>query len=174
MVIRLRATTPKFLLKQRQGWYAVLEIPKALRNYFGKVRFKQSLETDSLSVANSRVLPVVAEWKKQIAIAKGLEIGSDDELLATLALVRQDAQRHRSKGVPDYEIRMAQEQVAIAEYLGDKNEGGGPTTLYDAISVAHSDDVLLREHNSSIRQPLYAPTVIKSLSMSSSQAPISF
>ena len=113
---------PKFLLKQRQGWYAVLEIPKALRKHFGKVRFKQSLETDSLSIANSRVLPVIAEWKRRVAIAKGLEIGSDDELLATLALVRQDTQRHRSKGVPDYEIRMAQEEVAIAEYVGEKNE----------------------------------------------------
>jgi hypothetical protein len=86
---------PKFLLKQRQGWYAVLEIPKALRKHFGKVRFKQSLETDSLGIANSRVLPVIAEWKRQVAIAKGLEIGSNDELLATLALVRQDTQRHR-------------------------------------------------------------------------------
>ena len=137
---------PKFLLKQRQGWYAVLEIPTALRKHFGKVRFKQSLETDSLSIANSRVLPVIAEWKRQVAIAKGLEIGSNDELLATLALVRQDTQRHRSKGVPDYEIRMAQEEVALSEYLGDKNEGDGPTTLYDAISVAHGNEVLLREH----------------------------
>ncbi|MDA8999839.1 hypothetical protein N9J20_01150, partial [bacterium] len=137
---------PKFLLKQRQGWYAVLEIPKALRKHFGKVRFKQSLETDSLSIANSRVLPVIAEWKRQVAIAKGLEIGSNDELLTTLALVRQDTQRHRSKGVPDYEIRMAQEEVALSEYLGDKNEGDGPTTLYDAISVAHGNEVLLREH----------------------------
>ena len=131
----MRPTLPKFLLKQRQGWHAVLEIPKALRNHFGKVRFKQSLETDSLSIANSRVLPVVAEWKKQIAIAKGLDAGNEDELLATLALVRQDTQRHGSKGVPDYEIRMAQEEVALSEYFGDKNEGDGPTTLYDAISV---------------------------------------
>ena len=146
MVMTLRSTMPKFLLKQRQGWYAVLEIPKALRKHFGKVRFKQSLETDSLSIANSRVLPVIAEWKRQVAIAKGLEIGSNDELLATLALVRQDTQRHRSKGVPDYEIQMAQEEVALSEYLGDKNEGDGPTTLYDAISVAHGNEVLLREH----------------------------
>ena len=41
---------------------------------------------------------------------------------------------------------MAQEEVALSEYLGDKNEGDGPTTLYDAISVAHGNEVLLREH----------------------------
>ena len=137
---------PKYLQRRRRKWYAILEIPKALRDHFGKPRFVMSLQTDSQTVAENKVPPIILEWKKQISIAKDLEIGSDDELLATLALARQDAQRHRSKGVPDYEIRMAQEEVAIGEYLGDKNEGDGPTTLFDAISVVHGDDVLLREY----------------------------
>ena len=137
---------PKYLQRRRRKWYAILEIPKALRDHFGKPRFVMSLQTDSQTVAENKVPPIILEWKKQISIAKGLEIGSDDELLATLALARQDAQRHRSKGVPDHEIRMAQEEVAIGEYLGDKNEGDGPTTLFDAISVVHGDDVLLREY----------------------------
>ena len=137
---------PKFLLKQRQGWYAVLEIPKALRNHFGKVRFKHSLETDSLSIANSRVLPVIAEWKQQIAIAKGLEIGSNDEFLANLQSVRHQTQQLKAKGIPDHEIVMAQEEVAMSEALGPNNDYGGDYTLYDTVSVAHGSAILLREH----------------------------
>ena len=60
---------PKFLMKQRNGWYAVLEIPKELRSHFGKARIKQSLKTDSLSHAKVRLWPVVAEWKVAIASA---------------------------------------------------------------------------------------------------------
>ena len=137
---------PKFLLKQRQGWYAVLEIPKALRKHFGKVRFKQSLETDSLSIANSRVLPVIAEWKRQVAIAKGLEIGSNDEFLANLQSVRHQTQQLKAKGIPDHEIVMAQEEVAMSEALGPNNDYGGDYTLYDTVSVAHGSAILLREH----------------------------
>ena len=137
---------PKFLLKQRQGWYAVLEIPKALRKHFGKVRFKQSLETDSLSIANSRVLRVIAEWKQQIAIAKGLEIGSNDEFLANLQSVRHQTQQLKAKGIPDHEIVMAQEEVAMSEALGPNNDYGGDYTLYDTVSVAHGSAILLREH----------------------------
>ena len=142
----MRSTMPKFLLKQRQGWYAVLEIPKALRKHFGKVRFKQSLETDSLSIANSRVLRVIAEWKQQIAIAKGLEIGSNDEFLANLQSVRHQTQRLKAKGIPDHEIVMAQEEVAMSEALGPNNDYGGDHTLYDTVSVAHGSAILLREH----------------------------
>ena len=137
---------PKFLLKQRQGWYAVLEIPKALRKHFGKVRFKQSLETDSLSIANSRVLPVIAEWKQQVAIAKGLEIGSNDEFLANLQSVRHQTQQLMAKGIPDHEIVMAQEEVAMSEALGPNNDYVGDHTLYDTVSVAHGSAILLREH----------------------------
>ena len=137
---------PKFLLKQRQGWYAVLEIPKALRKHFGKVRFKQSFETDSLSIANSRVLPVIAEWKQQVAIAKGLEIGSNDEFLANLQSVRHQTQQLKAKGIPDHEIVMAQEEVAMSEALGPNNDYGGDYTLYDTVSVAHGSAILLREH----------------------------
>jgi len=63
---RLENVMPKYLLKQRQGWYAVLEIPKPLRPYFGKVRFKETLHTDSLKIAQSRVLSIIVEWKSWI------------------------------------------------------------------------------------------------------------
>ena len=137
---------PRYLQKRRRQWYAVMEIPKKLRDHFGKPRFVVSLQTESLSVAERKVLPIIVEWKKQVDIAKGLDIGSDDEVLASIALVRQDLQRQRQGGTPDDVIRTMQDNVAIAEYLGDENDGSGGTTLFDAVNVSHGKTLLLREH----------------------------
>lgn len=136
----------RYLQRRRRQLYAVLEIPKALRQHFKKPRFVMSLKTDSLSLAEQKVLPIIAEWKRQIAIARGIDIGSGDELLATLARVRQDAQIKLSRGVADYEIQMAQEEVAMNEALGPSNDYSGDYTLIDAVSVAHGESHLMVEH----------------------------
>ena len=68
---------PTYLQKRVNRWYAVLEIPAALRSRFGKPRFVQSLETESRTVAERRVLPVVLAWKKDIATAKGEPVDDD-------------------------------------------------------------------------------------------------
>ena len=52
---------PTYLQKRRLLWYAVLDIPKNLHSVFGKARFKQLLETESLSVAERKVFTVIAE-----------------------------------------------------------------------------------------------------------------
>ena len=105
-----------------------------------------SLKTDSLSSAEQKVLPIIAEWKRQIAIARGIDVGSGDELLATLARVRRDAQVKLSRGVADYDIQMAQEEVAMNEALGPSNDYSGDYTLIDAVSVAHGESHLMVEH----------------------------
>lgn len=65
-------TLPKYLQKRRQGFYAVLEIPKALRHIFdNKARFIQSLETREQRVAEKRLPIVIARWKDQLEQAKG-------------------------------------------------------------------------------------------------------
>jgi len=61
---------PDYLIQRRRVWYAILEVPKALRPLFGKVRLKQSLQTESLTVAETRVRPVIVEWKRQIVLAR--------------------------------------------------------------------------------------------------------
>ncbi len=68
---------PTYLQKRRRRWYAILEIPKPLRPLFGKPRFVQSLETDSRTVAERRVLPVVTGWKKDIAAARNEPVDDD-------------------------------------------------------------------------------------------------
>ncbi|SCA54824.1 putative integrase [Candidatus Terasakiella magnetica] len=60
----------RYVVKQKQGYYAVLEIPKALHNHFGKRRFKETLKTRDTSEAQRRVLPLVAKWKCEIEAAR--------------------------------------------------------------------------------------------------------
>ena len=59
---------PKYLEKQHNTWFAVYTIPKAQRHRFGgKIRFKQTLQTDSLRVAQPLALRLVSEWKAMVA-----------------------------------------------------------------------------------------------------------
>ena len=58
-----------YIEQRRRRWYAVLDIPIALRPHFEKKRFVQSLKTDSQQEAERRVLPLIAHWKSLIAEA---------------------------------------------------------------------------------------------------------
>lgn len=72
---------PKYLQQRRRRWYATLDIPKDVRAAFaGKPRFVQSLETDSLSVAEHRARPVIAAWKAEIHEARTGDAGPKNEL----------------------------------------------------------------------------------------------
>lgn len=52
-------------------WYATLDIPKPLRPKFGgKRRFIQSLQTDSLKLAEIRKGPLISEWKRLIELVR--------------------------------------------------------------------------------------------------------
>ena len=106
---RLENIMPKYLLKQRQGWYAVLEIPKSLRPYFGKVRFKETLHTDSLRIAQSKVLPIIVEWKSWIAAVRSGDSTYDVEVK------RWKAEREplRKSNIPEHEIEEALCAIAI-------------------------------------------------------------
>ena len=137
---------PKYLQKRRRQWYAILEIPKTLRQQFGRPRFVQSLETESLSVAEKKVLPVIVGWRRQIDIAKGVDVGTDDELIAAVMRVRQDTQRAKVDGRELAELEMAQEEVAMMEALGPNNDYSGSDKLFNAASIAHGKTHLLREH----------------------------
>lgn len=67
---------PKYLTKRKQGFYAVMEIPKALRPALDmKPRFLQSLETRDQKLAERRLPIIVNRWKAQLEKLKGS--GSD-------------------------------------------------------------------------------------------------
>jgi len=75
---------PQYLQKRRQGWYCVVEVPRPLRVKLGKPRFIQSLQTDSLKVAEVRKHAFVAQWKAEIEAARGSSTNLD-----RVVLVRQ-------------------------------------------------------------------------------------
>lgn len=107
---------PKYLEKQHNTWFAVYTIPKAQRHRFGgKIRFKQTLQTDSLRVAQPLALRLVSEWKALVA--------DNDTLSAAYkqlsALGREPVGEHEGKVIyqdvdPRYELR----QLAADEGIG--------------------------------------------------------
>ena len=124
---------PKYLQKRRRVWYAVLEIPRALRHHFGgKPRFLKSLQTESLTEAERRVLGVVAKWKAVLE-AKRNGIASTDAVTALQA----EAEELRLQGWANHEIKNHQEDVA--ELFEDDE-------LRNAVGVVHGDYIQLDQH----------------------------
>lgn len=124
---------PKYLQKRRRVWYAVLEIPRALRHHFGgKPRFLKSLQTESLTEAERRVLGVVAKWKAVLE-AKRNGIASTDAVTALQA----EAEELRLQGWANHEIKNHQEDVA--ELFEDDE-------LRSAVGVVHGDYIQLDQH----------------------------
>ena len=126
---------PDYLIKQRQGWYAVLEIPKALRPKFGKARFKQTLQTDSLSRAKARVLPVVADWKRLIELARHGHPDFEGELVQW----REYQRNYRIQGLTQEEIEEITFDAAVN--LHPNRDRG--TALYE---VTTGKRIFLPEH----------------------------
>lgn len=139
---------PKFYEKRRQKYYAVLDVPKALREQLGiSRRFVKSLQTDSESIARIRVLPVIAKWKQEIALAKASS-SSGSELLDTVIKVRQDAQRMKREGVEEWEIEMVHEDIGYSRsWDGESGQFvADDTLLANAVSIVHGNSILLAEH----------------------------
>lgn len=76
--------------RRHRKLYAIQDIPKALRPKLGRVRFVQSLDTDSLAVAKRRAAVLIAEWKAQIEAAR------DDKPIDDAAFFRAALQRARN------------------------------------------------------------------------------
>src|SRR5690348_13810530 len=60
----------RYLIKQRQGWFAVVEVPPSVRPRLGKRRLKRTLHTRDIYVARARRFRVVADLKAEIEAAK--------------------------------------------------------------------------------------------------------
>lgn len=152
---------PKYLEQRRRLWYAVLDVPKPLRQAIGKRRFVQSLETDSLHEAESVVQPIIHGWKLEISGARGLSpppqltklqggLSSPQlsKLQSNLAMVRGYAKGLKAEGLSIDEIKYQQWGVAVDVAQGPDNmgEGGDGGALLEAVKVAHGDKLLLVEH----------------------------
>lgn len=115
-----RRALPPFIHKRRKRYYAVLEIPKALRQHYpgrqpGKnlTRLVRSLQTDSLAVAGRRAGAVVAAWRSEFA---RLRNEGDDAFFyrRRLQKTKTDAERQQVLS----EIALAAENIRPA-YIDD-------------------------------------------------------
>jgi hypothetical protein len=68
-----------YLIKRGRRWFAVLEIPKALRAELGKVRFVKATGLTSYTAAQRRVGPIIAAWQAKIAQARAKQDGGEDD-----------------------------------------------------------------------------------------------
>ena len=96
--------------------------------------FRQSLQTNSLSVAKVRVLPIIHQWKLDLAAAANI---APNSLQSKVNAVRLDKNE-----------RAIQEDIAL-ELAVSYDENGNKIyddTLFTAISIAHGDVILLAEH----------------------------
>jgi integrase len=64
---------PPYLEKPWNVYHATLKVPKDVQSFIGRKKFYKSLETDSVGEANIRKLPVIAEWKTQIKVARAAQ-----------------------------------------------------------------------------------------------------
>lgn len=114
-----------------------MEIPKALRVRLGRARFVVSLETESLTVAERRVLPVIAKWKESIErakLAKGGPLNLADEVVDW----RQYSDDYKRQGKSQEEI-----DDIMFNAASDMHDEGKPTVVYYVVT---GGKLLLVEH----------------------------
>ncbi|MDA8438287.1 MAG: tyrosine-type recombinase/integrase [Propionibacterium sp.] len=89
----------KHLLRRRQGWYAVVEVPPSLRATLGR-RLKRTLKTRDLAVARARRWSVLADLKATIEQAR--KAPSGDPLTSEALAYREalDDARRRAEATP--------------------------------------------------------------------------
>lgn len=138
----------RYITKRRRRWYAVVEIPKALRPAFaGSPRFLQSLETESESEAEILALPIIAKWKQQIAAARqGLPIIADHEAEDIASW------RHELASAPSQRDRDALEFILAdkAEAMDNQEEGSGGRFFKLATGQWHMTDEFIEAWSSSL------------------------
>lgn len=60
-----------YIEKRANRYYATLHIPESLREKFGRMKFFQSLKTESKTEAETRARPLIARWKAELRQAEG-------------------------------------------------------------------------------------------------------
>ena len=81
--------------QRRLGWYAVLNVPTDAQEALGRKRFRVSLKTRDKKVAERLAKPIVAEWQRQVALARGEDAAKNDAKFWRDALRRAKTEEQR-------------------------------------------------------------------------------
>ena len=139
---------PSYIEKRRRKYYAVLDVPKSLQTVLGRRRFVQSLQTESISVAERKVSPIILEWKKMIAVARGdsLDGFDTDSLIKQINRVRLDKSVMKNAGLSSEEIAEVHEDFAMLPNYDKHGNMSYNQELFEATQVVHGGKILLKEH----------------------------
>lgn len=111
----------RYLMRQRVGWYAVVEVPAGLRAQLGR-RLKRTLKTADIYVARARRHRAVADMQQAIEDARRQKPGGDPLVAEALAW---KASLATSLGSPDQDEAASEAMAIRAEELERQEEGRG-------------------------------------------------
>jgi len=123
-----------YLKKQYNTYSAYLQIPKDVRHHFGKRAFTKSLGTGNEDIAKAKAMPLVVQWKADIAEARGKPA---PDLLEYLASMRETlADKTMSEGAREgleFElIDTLESKAEPADQVRLFKETTGQLTVFDA------------------------------------------
>lgn len=109
---------------RRKRWYAVLDVPAEVRHIIGKARLVRSTLTGDPAEARRRVPVIIAQWKGEIAKARGQLPNPKDTFWQSMGDAYAQAQK--SAWADDGAAVGVVEDILEAEALkvGDPEEGG--------------------------------------------------
>lgn len=117
-----RTRTPRYLKQRYRRWYAELDIPKDVRQFFdGKARFVRSLQSESETVAERRVGPVISDWKRQIERARMAKGNPEVERQLMAEKWREDLAKAKGKERWTLEA-VLESQIDVLKLPSDEEE----------------------------------------------------
>lgn len=96
--------------RRRNTWYATLHVPEDARQRIGKSKLLLSLKTTDKRVAEERARPIIAQWKAQIAAARG----NADPFLEEALMWRREYEEHDQPIVVQEFIEQEADRIAAS------------------------------------------------------------
>lgn len=146
----------KWLIQQRRGWYAVVEVPADLRAQLGR-RIKVTLQTTDLRVAQAKRHQALATIQARIAAARAIAPGQRDPVMQEAVAYREtfEAMRRGRRiitiypPVSDNAEPLTQEEF-VAEHVSDRarelHEEGHPDLAGAFYGIATGTATPIRHH----------------------------
>jgi integrase len=110
---------PRHIEQRRLSWYAVLNVPSGVQETLKRKRFRTSLKTRDKKVAERLGKPIVAEWQRQIALARGEDAAKNDAKFWRDALRRAKTEEQRHTTLEQIDAEASDIGAINVENIGD-------------------------------------------------------
>lgn len=126
---------PKYLHKRKQGFYAILEIPRTLRDVLGKPRFIQSLKTKEQKLAERRLPIVITRWQAAIETARGKQTPTSSIAWEVLEWRKALAEAPEDEGKDALESLLKERLEALEQSHGEDAAQEAATVVFGSAIV---------------------------------------